>query len=73
MRLMRRLGMAIFALPLLTAGCMVGPDFHQPSVPVASHWLESDTTIVARSIETGGESLMIPFPTDSSRLPTAKI
>jgi len=42
-----RLMLAV-VLPLQCGGCLVGPDFSEPSVPVASKWLESnDPSVVS--------------------------
>ncbi len=35
-----------FALALLLAGCMLGPDFKKPPAPVAGKWLEAGTPAV---------------------------
>ncbi|MGH7031489.1 MAG: hypothetical protein ACREEZ_13815, partial [Stellaceae bacterium] len=42
-----RLGRAaVLALPLFVAGCMVGPDFKSPPVPVAASFLEAGSPSV---------------------------
>lgn len=45
----RKLGPAFAALMLLASGCMVGPNFHPPSAPVAKHWIESKAPEVDQS------------------------
>jgi NodT family efflux transporter outer membrane factor (OMF) lipoprotein len=41
--------LATGAFLLLMAGCMVGPDFHRPPVPLAHQWLESSNPQVNQS------------------------
>ena len=50
-----RLMLAV-VLPLQCGGCLVGPDFSEPSAPVASKWLESaDPSVISAPLETPGK------------------
>lgn len=49
MGVLRKFCLTIPALALLTAGCMVGPNFHQPPTPVDRHWIESGSPQVDQS------------------------
>jgi len=44
----------VVCVVLVTAGCMIGPDFKSPKAPIAAQWLEADYKPVRDQGREGG-------------------